>query len=181
MSKVLLEKQLVYLDFRQNDYKFYDVEVLSVGYNDVQVIIRSGVLGNKGRQTIERFSDKKTSSNKDATVLKEAMKFAYTKIYERKSKGYISREKMEEGLKYAIKLDSQMEKQKKIKSSSQPEKILECDSCKKPIDKNLYDKIYNWARDTSKGNWDSDPTRETYKKVFCLDCQIEKEIFQKHF
>jgi hypothetical protein len=74
-----------------------------------------------------------------------------------------------------------MENEKKKKNNSTPEKKFDCDSCKKPIDKISYEKIYDWGRDINKGNWDSDPTRETYKKVFCLDCQIEKEIFQQKF
>ena len=181
MSKKLLDKQLVYLDFTKNVFKFYNVEVLSIGYNEVQVIFTFGTLGNKGRNTVDIFTDKNSSKKDKSSVLKEAMKKAYKKIYEKKSEGYISLQKMEEGLKHAIKLDNIAEKEEKNKKS-QKNKIIKktnCDQCKNIIDEKLYEKIDSWARGS--GNWDLDPTKEFYKKVFCLDCQIEKNIFQHKF
>jgi predicted DNA-binding WGR domain protein len=181
VSKKLLDKQLVYLDFTKNEFKFYNVEVLSIGYNEVQVILTSGALGNKGRNNVELFTDKNPTKKDKSSVLKEAMKKAYKKIYEKKSEGYISLQKMEEGLKHAIKLDNIAEKEEKNKKNNKKVvmKKTNCDQCKNIIDEKLYTKIDSWARGS--GNWDLDPTKECYKKVFCLDCQIEKDIFQRKF
>lgn len=181
MAKKLLDKQLVYLDFSQNSFKFYNVEVLSVGFNEVQVIFTYGTLGNKGRKTIEQFDSPKSAKKSESNALKDAMKKAYKKIYEKKSEGFISRQKMEEGLKHAIKLDNLAEKEakNKFKKKEDIKKFFKCDLCKNPIDEKLYDKINSWARNT--GKWDIDPSKEHYQKVYCLDCQIEKDIFQRKF
>lgn len=169
MPKELLKKELVFLDFRREEYKFYNVEVLSVGYNQIHVIFTFGKLGTKGREMVERLAE-------GEHTYKEAMKIAYRKIYDKKSEGFISREKMEEGLKYA--LQQQIEDDKKQRESSK-KKTLEksCDFCQKKIKAELWDKINTWGR--GEGNWDSNPDHPLYKKVICLDCQIEGDYFQK--
>lgn len=168
MPKELLKKDLVFLDFRREEYKFYNVEVLSVGYNQVQVIFTYGKLGTKGREMIERLSD-------SSDVLKEAMKIAYRKIYEKKGEGYISREKMEEGLKYALRQQMEDDKNQRKTKKQPPEKA--CDFCRKKIKLELWEKINKWGR--GEGNWDSDASHPLHGKVICLDCQIEGDYFEK--
>lgn len=178
MTKKFLNKQLVFLDFRKNVYTFYDIEVISIGYNDVQVIYSFGKLGNKGKQLMKRFNEE---DDKGSSPLKLALKDAYNKIYTKKSEGFVSREKIEKGLMYALKQESLA----KDKQSKTGYKVVDkktkykCDNCNNAINEKLYEKINKWAR--GEGNWDFDPTKEYYNKVFCLDCQIEKGIFQKVF
>ena len=57
------------------------------------------------------------------------------------------------------------------------ESTCRCDLCEKPIRKEIYQKIEDWAR--GEGNWDYEPSFIGYKKVLCLDCQIEQDIFKK--
>lgn len=162
LSKQILLKELVYCDFKKNEFRFFNVEVLSVGYNDMQVIVHFGKLGNKGRESITRLKD-----------FKESMKIAYKKIYDKKSEGYISREKFEKAM------EELMEKEKKSKQfrKRKKESSYHCDLCKKSIRKEIYQKIEEWAR--GEGNWDYDPSFIGYKKILCLDCQIEQDIFKK--
>lgn len=170
MATEKLKKELVFLDFRREEYKFYNVEVLSVGYNQLQVIFTYGKLGTKGREMVQRIDQGKET-------YKEALKVAYKKIYEKKTEGYISREKMEEGLKYALK--QQIEDDKKQRESKKVITEKKCDFCPKKIKVELWNKINAWGR--GGGNWDSDPSHPLYKKVICLDCQIEGNFFEKVF
>lgn len=101
------------------------------------------------------------------------MKLFYKKTYEKKSEGFISVEKMEEGLKFAIKRENQEE----WRAKNSKTKDLECDICKTPINPKLYEKINIWGRND--GNWDYASSSPLFKKVVCLDCQIEQDIFQK--
>lgn len=164
MAKVVLNKTLILIDFDKKDFKFETIEVKSVGYNDVQVHTVSGKLGNRGRESIKRF---KGHDN----VLKEAMKFAYKRIYDLKeSEGYLSERK----LKNAI-ID--LQKKEKTKRKNVKENKYICNLCNSPIKPEIYRKINDWAR--GDGNWDKDPKFVGYKKVLCLDCQIEHDIFKK--
>lgn len=164
MAKQILLKELVKIDFKEDEYRFFNVEVLSVGYNDMQVIVHFGKLGNKGRETITRVKD-----------FKEAMKIAYQKIYDKKSDHYLSKEKMKSHIESFVSREEKTQKSKRKKSK----KTEQCDLCSKGIRKEIYDKINDWARGKEKGNWDYDKAFIGYKKVLCLDCQIEHDIFQK--
>lgn len=163
MSKKLLKKEMIFIDFEKNEFNFYHVEVLSVGYNELQVITNYGKLGNKGKENIVRLSD-----------YKEAMKLAYKKIYDKKSSGYISKEKMKDAITAAASFYQKEETNRKSKSKKVN---YSCQLCGKDIDEKLYKKINDWAR--GGGNWDSDENFVGYKKVLCVSCQIDHEIYQK--
>ena len=165
MAKEVLKKEYVYVDFDKNEFRFYNVTVLSVGYNQMQVIMSHGRLGNKGRENITRLDD-----------YKEAMKLAYRKIYEKKSEGFVSKEKTKEFFQSFLLEEKNKKKQTKPAAVRKKEpRLCRCDACKKTIRESIYKKIEQWAR--GEGNWDSEPT--LYNKVLCLDCQIEKDIFKK--
>lgn len=163
MSKLILKKELILLDFKKDDFRFYNVEVLSVGYNQIQVITTYGSLGNKGRENIQRFEG-------DENVYKEAMKLAYRKIYEKKSEGFVSKEKIQKTFTDFLNEERKARKKKKPNQFS-------CDLCNKAIKETIYRKIDEWAR--GEGNWDKDTSFVGYKKVLCLDCQIEHDVFKK--
>jgi len=166
MSKKLLKKEMILIDFKKNEFNFYHVEVLSVGYNELQVITNFGKLGNKGKENIVRLND-----------YKEAMKIAYKKIYDKKSAGYISKEKMENAITAAASFYQKQVSEKPVKSKKQ--KALSCDICKKDIEEKLYKRINDWAR--GGGNWDKNPDFIGFKKVLCVNCQIDHEIYQKRY
>lgn len=160
MSKQLLKKELILIDFQSNEFLFYHVEVLSVGYNELQVITTSGKLGNKGREHIIRVSD-----------YKEAMKIAYGRIYEKKSAGYLSKQKMKDAITAAAQFYLREQKTKS------PKKTYQCSLCRQAIDPKLHKKINEWAR--GEGNWDYSSSFIGYKKVLCVTCQIEHDVFKK--
>lgn len=158
MSKQVLKKDMVLISLTKNLFYFYNVEVLSIGYNEIQVIVGHGSLGNRGRENIKRFTD-----------FKEAMKFAYDKIYEKKGEGYVSREKMEASI-------GALMRKERGRDQVARERTFKCDLCGKSIQEEVYKKIDDWAR--SKGGWDKNPQGIAYKKVLCIDCQIEHDIFK---
>lgn len=201
MSKQILKKELVFLDFKQSEGKFYDgkfyhIEMLSVGYNQIQVISTYGNMNNKGRESIIRFK------GKDAFT--EAKKLFYKKFFDKKNEGYFERQDIEKWFKAfdpknfeehltLIKKNhanftnqEQKNTTKKIasknstiskKKSVSEQKKHSCDLCKKTIDENMHGKINEWAR--NEGNWDKDSDFIGYKRVLCIGCQIEHDIFQK--
>lgn len=158
MSKIILKKELVLIDFKKNAFKFYNVEVISLGYNDIQVIYTSGKLGNKGKTTMNRFID-----------FNEARKNAYKKIYDKKGEGFINKEHMIGWL-------GQSEDNHK-KNEKNVQRKYKCSECKNDIKKVNYFKINEWAR--GEGNWDYDRKSPGYKKVLCIDCQFKHNIFRK--
>lgn len=160
MSKQLLKKELILIDFKQNEFLFYHVEVLSVGYKELQVITTSGKLGNKGREHIIRVNE-----------YKEAMKIAYSRIYDKKSAGYLSKQKMKDAITAAAQFYYYEQKTKA------PKKTYTCSLCHQQMEPKLHKKINEWAR--GEGNWDYSPHFIGYKKVICVTCQIEHDIFKK--
>lgn len=171
MSKTLFKKELILIDFEKNEFNFYNVEILSVGFNQLQVITNYGKLGNKGKESIVRLED-----------LKEAYKVAYKRIFDRKELGYISRRKLSEAITAASSFIRHEEKNndkkpQRKKNFDNNNKTKECDVCKKSIAINSYNKINNWAR--NEGNWDKDKNFIGYNKVLCIECQIEHDIFKK--
>lgn len=161
MAKQILLKELLLMDFVKNEFRFFTVEVLSVGFNEMQVIVSHGKLGNQGRESITRLTD-----------FKESMKLAYKKIYDKKSEGFISKEKFQKSIESFVQEEKESRKKKKTSESS-----TRCDLCQKSIRKEIYQKINEWAR--GEGNWDASADFVGYRKVLCLDCQIEKDIFKK--
>jgi hypothetical protein len=162
-------KELVLIDFKRKKFEFYNIEFLTVGYNDIQVICHSGKLTGNGISRVKQFKGKDS--------YKEAIKFAYKKFYEKKDVGFISLKKMEEGVKFAYKQEELMNKEKKNKKVVSQEQKHKCDLCHQPIHFSLFQKINSWGR--GEGNWDYNSKSPLYKKVVCLDCQIDKGIFQK--
>lgn len=177
MPKVLFTKKLVYLNFLKEEFRFYDIEVLSVGYNKIQVISTHGKLGTKGRSSIVRFENV-------PDAYKEGTKLAYKKIFEKKDEGFHSIDKVaklyedfaQEEYKNRFKKTT-----KKIQKDEPSFPISEClcDVCKKPIKPTQYHSIKTWAR--GEGNWDHSKTFVGYKKVLCISCQVEHDIFKKKF
>lgn len=162
--------KLVYFNFEKNEYRFYNVEVLSVGHNSMQVLSSYGRLGTKGKELVTRFQ-----GNDEA--FKEAYQFAQRKIQEKANDGYFSRE---QALEYYARLFPIKKVSKKKTEKPVPEKQripfgYDCDKCRKTIKPEMYEKINNWARGT--GNWDS--ISDLKGKVYCLDCQFDFDIFQK--
>ncbi|WP_088362799.1 WGR domain-containing protein [Bacillus cereus] len=169
VSKIHSPKELVYLDFNRGEFKFFNVEIISLGYNDIQVMFQSGKLGTKGKISVHRF-------NTGEQPFKNAMKFAYNKIFEKELQGFLSVEKVENGIRYAAKKESNKNKQND-NTSKNTNKKCGCSICKQPIHFKLYEKINSWGR--GEGNWDFSSKSPLYQKVACLDCQIELGIFQK--
>jgi len=167
LSKQLFKKELILFNWSQNQFQFYRVEVLSVGYNELQLIVSQGKLGNKGKETVTRMNE-----------LKKAMKTAHRKINDKEDEGYIEREKAEKAL-----VDFQSKKSSKRQPSAPKHKKLvssyKCDACKKSIPETSYTKINEWAR--GEGNWDSDKEFIGFQKVFCLDCQKTHDVYKKKF
>lgn len=166
-------KELVLIDFNRKKFDFFNIEVITVGYNDIQVIFHQGKLTGKGSSRVHQFKGKDS--------FKEAMKTAYKKFYEKKEQGYISMKRMEEGVKYAYKqeqiTDNEKKKRKQKNSEAPLVKKHRCVLCKQPIHFSLYEKINTWGR--GEGNWDYSDKSPLFNKVVCLDCQIDKGIFQK--
>lgn len=164
MSKQLLKKELILIDFVKNEFKFFNIELLSVGYNQLQIITNYGKLGNKGTENIYRV-----------TELKEAYKIFYRKIYEKKDLGYLSRRKVSEAITAATSFIRKEESQKDFTKNDM--KKFHCSLCNKELKKSTYEKINQWAR--GEANWDKDFKFIGYKKVLCVECQIEHDIFKK--
>lgn len=167
MATVKLKKELVLIDFKKNLFRFYNVEVIALQYNDLQVIFHSGKLGNKGQQTVQRTSD-----------YKHAMSLAYKKIVEKKAENFMNLEHMKAwlGQTEVVPIKPKAEKKPKKKYQNQPEEIP-CSSCNNPIKREIYNKIDEWAR--GQGNWDKDINFVGYEKVLCIDCQFKYDIFKK--
>lgn len=187
MAKEILRKELVYLNFKTQEARFFNIEVLSVGYNQMQVITTNGTFNNKGRVSIHRFDGE--------NAFKEANKLAYKKMFEKKSEGFaetsdvakwhdaFNDKQLDAHLKAVKKIpDIKMKKSKP--NWTTPEKTstvnlqeTRCNLCDKYIKKEIYNKIDDWGR--GEGNWDANKDFIGFQKVLCLDCQIEHDIFKK--
>lgn len=168
-------KELVYIDLNRGNFQFYNIELNRLGFDHFQVVFHFGRYGNKGTNKVLRFSGKESYL--------QAKKAAYKKFYEIKSEGYIRRDKMEEVILKAVKQEQKVDNDKKYKknqgfsSKHNLTKKCVCNFCKQPIHYNLFEKINSWGR--GEGNWDFNIKSPLYQKVICLDCQIDKGIFQK--
>ncbi|WP_456363421.1 hypothetical protein [Priestia aryabhattai] len=168
-------KELVFIELNSGRFEFFNIELIKLGYNNFQVVFHQGKFNNKGRNVVQRFT------GEDAYL--KAKKVAYNKFYNIKSEGFIRKEKMEEAILNAVKQEQKVDNEKKFKKKhntnthKQTKKQCVCDLCKQPIHFNLYEKINSWGR--SEGNWDHSNNSPLFKKVVCLDCQIDKGIFQR--
>lgn len=184
MSKLLTKKELIYIDFTENIAKFFTIELLSVGYNQIQVISTSGNFNNKGREHVVRFEGE--------SAFKEGNKLLYKKFLEKKAEGYEEKEDIgkwhevfhDKFFGEYITLIQDYKKSKKSKKEyakksvySFNKKESKCDLCKKHIPEKMYGKINDWGR--GEGNWDQKSSSAYYKKVWCIECQIEHDIFKK--
>jgi hypothetical protein len=97
------------------------------------------------------------------------MKFAYDKIYDKKGEGYVSQEKM------IAAIDALMRSERGQAKINQ-ERLHKCDLCGKSIKPEVFNKINSWAR--GEGGWDVNPQSAGYRKVLCIDCQIEHDLFK---
>lgn len=165
-------KELVLIDFSRKKFEFHTIEIVSVGFNDMQVIFHSGKLTGKGISRVHQFKGEKAYA--------EAMKLAYQRLRKKKEEGFIEKEYMIEGINYAIDLDKKengkKEKKKEKKANLKKEK-KHCDFCQKEIEWKLYKKIVEWAR--NEGNWDYHENSPLFNKIACIECQQDKGIFQK--
>lgn len=169
MPKQIMKKELVFINFKKQEFRFYNVELLSVGFNELHMITHYGNLGNKGKESIVRFSD-----------FNEATKASYKKIYEKKSDGYMSVERIAKTLEDLYKNEMKEKKNPyvpKNTSKNVSKNAHVCGVCGKKIDSVLYKKIDDWAR--GEGGWDHQEDFIGYKKVLCIDCQIDHDIFKK--
>lgn len=159
-------KELVYLDLTRETFKFFNIELTKIKNDLYQVTFHSGKYGNKGSNKVERFAG--------VGAYKEARKFAYKKFYELRSTGFVAKIKMDRAILKLIKEEQQKSTQNKAAVKT---KRKVCDECGTEIAETLYAKINAWGR--KEGNWDYSKESPYFKKVVCLNCQIDKGIFQK--
>lgn len=190
MSKRILYKELVWLNMEDNSAKFFHIELLSVGYNQMQVISTSGNFNNKGREHVVRFEGN-DAFQKGRTLF-------YQKFLEKKAEGYVERQDMkkwqdafhekyfEEHLSVIEKHRNTIKKQKytskkehanKKPSPQKKKENFSCSLCQQQIPEKMFQKINDWAR--GEGNWDTSPTFIGFEKVLCIPCQIQHDIFKK--
>jgi len=170
MASNVLRKELVLINFKTDEYRFYNIEVNKISYSELQVVYHHGKLGTKGTKHI-----------KESTSYKEAMSLAYKKIYEKKAENYHEKEDI---MGWLGQLDTNKDVHSKVsnhtkhhkESLANPNKYR-CDICKKHIKKEVYEEINKWGR--SSGGWDKDENSISYKKVLCIDCQWKYDIFKK--
>lgn len=164
---------LVMVDFGKEMFRFYNVELVSVGRNQLQVITSYGKLGAKGREQITRFYH-------DNNPFKDALHFSRHKTYEKKQEGYVT--KAQAARIYQSLIDDRVlvKEEKKAKDAPEKNRIAfgyNCDKCRAVIPPDTFTKIESWAQ--GEGNWASVP--ELKEKIYCLDCQIDANIFKKKF
>lgn len=170
MASTLLKEELIFLHIRKEEYKFYTLELISVGYNQLQLISTYGRLGTKGRESIIRISNGKQT-------LTEGRKMFYQKIFEKKSSGYLTKERISDAIQTAVKNEREEKRYKRKTKKENPPQSNKCDLCKKEISNSLYERIDDWAR--GEGNWDSDDHFIGYHRVLCIACQIDNNIYQQ--
>lgn len=190
MSKRIAVKELVCINVEGNSAKFFHIELLSVGYNQIQVISTSGNFNNKGREHVVRLQG-------DDAFQKGRALF-YQKFLEKKAEGYVEREDLkkwqeafhetyfEEHLTVLAQHRSDMKKQKyttkKENKKNVPPKPTKktktnCGLCHKHIPEKMFQKINDWAR--GDGNWDHSADFIGFEKVLCIPCQVSHDIFKK--
>ena len=189
MSKLILHKELVSIQIDANSAKFFHIELLSVGYNQMQVISTSGNFNNKGREHVVRFEGKDS--------FQQARALFYQKFLEKKAEGFVEREDLlkwqeafhetyfEEHLEVLSEHRKAMKKKKytskKVASAKKPPALEKakavCSLCQKQMPQKMYEKINEWAR--GDGNWDHATDFIGYEKVLCIPCQVTPDIFKK--
>lgn len=163
MANEKMKHELVKIDFNTNEFKFYNVEVIALGFNDLQVTFHHGKLGNEGRRTVHRTDSYKTAMKKAANMVHE-LKEEQNYMDLEDMKGWLNQNTTEENLP-------------KNKKKEKKKKTFPCDECGKSIPEKIYRKIDDWGRNS--GNWDKDVNLICYKKVLCFDCQVEHDLYQK--
>lgn len=161
MSSVKLHKKLVKLDFRKDEYFFVDIKIIALGFNDLRMIVRQGKLGNKGRESTTQFNGKDSFKN--------AIRSGYSLEEDFLKKGYVSRSRVVNALKLSLGEDNKLKGKKNNKGTK-------CYFCDKYIDQVNSRKIKKWA--DTEGNWNYSKKSPLYNKIVCIDCQIEKGIYQ---
>jgi predicted DNA-binding WGR domain protein len=170
--KNIFLKELILLDFKANKFRFYNIEINRLSYNELQVVFHSGKLATKGTKTV-----------KNTHSYEEAMALAYKKFYEIKVKSYKEKEDLMGWLGQTnVKDKESTSNKKKNASNKNSNKSLKskkyiCDMCNKAIKPDIYDEINKWGR--GGGGWDKNPDTLTYQNVLCIDCQWKHGIFKK--
>lgn len=170
--KNIFLKELILLDFKANKFRFYNIEINRLSYNELQVVFHSGKLATKGTKTV-----------KNTHSYEEAMALAYKKFYEIKVKSYKEKDDLMGwlGQKSANDKESINNKGKKSitrnPNKSPKSRKCVCDLCNKAIKPDIYDEIDKWGR--GGGGWDKNKDTITYRKVLCIDCQWKHGVFKK--
>lgn len=180
-KKTLFKKESVLINFVEDIFRFYNIEVVRLGYNQFEIVIHYGKLGNKGTRNVIPVND-----------YKKAMAEAYNRYYEKKSMGYINKEDIMVWFKDTAELSKQYKQEDKPKNKKRnnyyqkqnsnkqnDSSKYKCDLCEKLLKPAVYFRINDWAR--NHGNWDKDKDFIGYKKVLCFDCQFKHDIFEKRF
>lgn len=150
---VYLNYQLIKIDFKDEIYRYSHIVLIKHNKQTLQLVSRSGKLGNKGKTTILAEVE-----NTD-TNLKEAMKKAKEHMRNKKKEGYVFQEDMENKMSTLYQNESR------------------CDVCGDFMEKDLYHKINEWGR--NEGGWDKRKTCSGYQKVLCIPCQMDKNLYKK--
>lgn len=151
--KKYVDYELVQINFEDSKFKYWRIYVVKQNKQSIQVISHSGKLGNKGQQTILMEVDNNYPNlQKAITKAREQMKL-------KKEEGFLFKDDVQE------KINSLYKKENR------------CDCCGDYIDKELFKKINEWAR--TEGGWDKDETCPGYKKVLCIPCQIQNNLYKK--
>lgn len=180
MAKTLLSKELFFIDLKTNTARFFALELISVGYNKIQMVSTHGNMNGKGRSSLKFFEGENSFS--------VSKKMFYSKTLELKAQGYYEKQDLEKWLslfdEWRLKenvdlinenIESKKELRKKIKKEK--DASFKCSSCGSKIKEETYHKINEWAR--GEGGWDKDKNFVGYQKVLCINCQIEHDIFKK--
>lgn len=150
---VYLNYQLVKIDFKEDAYRYSHIVLTKLNKQTLQLTSKSGKLGNKGKTTVLL----EIENNDDN--LKEAMKKAKDFMREKKKEGYVFQEDMENKISNLYRNESR------------------CDLCGDFMEKDLYQKINDWAR--KDGGWDKRKTCPGHRKVLCIPCQMDNNLYKK--
>lgn len=150
--KIYTHYQLVQIDFKNNHYKYCDIIVHKISKSTIQVISHTGKLGNKGRKIVI-FETPNNYKN-----LQISIEHAKEHMRDKKKIGFMFKRDVEDRLKNIYKNESR------------------CDLCGDYIKEELYKKINQFARSCG---WDNNKNHIGYKKVLCITCQMENNLFKK--
>ncbi|GAB6429157.1 hypothetical protein bcgnr5372_41030 [Bacillus luti] len=158
MSKTVFNQHLVLLDFEENKFRFFHVELIRLGRDKYHLVTTQGKLGNQGKKTLNTY-----------VGYDEALSECRAKVYMKKKEGYSLLVEVKGAIE---KLHKQKNKPRKY---NKPKSV--CDICSKEIEKEKYKMIDEWAR--GEGGWDKNPNGVAYKKILCIDCQIDHKLYKK--